>query len=70
MFGDLVWTLRPDPDDFGLIAIVAVPRFNVDDFAAVCRVPADVLYSGARARGVLHPCNRGQRSPVPRRGPY
>jgi len=47
MFGDLVWTLRPDPDDFGPIAIVAVPRFSVDDFAAVCRVPADVALGRA-----------------------
>ena len=48
MFGDLVRPWRPGPDDFRLIAIVVVPGFDMQDFVAVCREPADCVFRRRR----------------------
>src|SRR5271166_4083035 len=43
MFRDLVRPPRPGPDNFGLIAIIMVPGFDMEDFVTVRGEPADVV---------------------------
>src|ERR1019366_7460608 len=54
VFGDVVGPRRPDPDDFGRIAVVAVPALDMEDFVATGHEPAGVVLAkvqcGAKGR--------------------
>lgn len=45
MFRDVVRSWRAGPDDFGFLALVVVPGFNVEDFVAACHQAARIAFA-------------------------